>query len=63
MLELKKDKVTAYVLSWKSKGVYTSILKPLYTTFLHSIKRSGYRMGIKFDNEPLAIEQITQPKL
>ena len=32
--ELKKDKGTDYVLSWKSKGVYNSKLKPLYTAFL-----------------------------
>ena len=30
-LELKKDKSTDYVLSWKSKGVFNSKLKPLYT--------------------------------
>ena len=29
--ELKKDKVTDYNLSWKSKGVYNSKLKSLYT--------------------------------
>ena len=33
-LELKKDKSTNYVLSWKSKGRYNSELKPLYTAFL-----------------------------
>ena len=36
-LELKKDKGTDYVLSWISKRVYTSKLKPLYTAFLHNI--------------------------
>ena len=56
-LELKKDKGTDYVLSWKSNGVYNSKLKPLYTAFLHSIKLSGYKMGIKFDKDPLAVEQ------
>ena len=35
--ELKKDKGTDYVLSWKSKGVFNSKLKPLYTAFLHNI--------------------------
>ena len=50
-LELKEDKGTEYVISWKSKGVYTSKLKPLYTAFLHSINLSGYRMGIKFDKD------------
>ena len=57
MLELKKDKDINYVLSWKSKGEYNSKLKPLYTAFLHSIKLSGYKMGIKFDKDPLAVEQ------
>lgn len=40
MLEKEKVKDTDYVVSWKSKGVYTSKLEPLYTTFLYSIKRS-----------------------
>ena len=56
-LELKKDKGTDYFLSWKSKGVYNSKLKLLYTAFLHSIKHSEYRTGIKFDKNPLAVEQ------
>ena len=46
-LELKKDKGTDYILSWKSNGVYNSKLKPLYTAFLHTIKLSGYKMGKK----------------
>ena len=54
-LELKKDKGTDSVICWKSKGVYNSKLKPLYTTFLHSINFSGYKMGIKFDKDPLAV--------
>ena len=37
--------------------MYTSKLKPLYTPFLHRIKLSGCRIGIKFDKVPLAIEQ------
>ena len=57
MLELKKVKCTDDVLSWKSKVVYNYKLKPLYTAFLHSIKLSGYRMGIWFDKDPLAAEQ------
>ena len=56
-LEIKKDKGTDYVLSWKSKGLYSSKLKPLYTAFLHSIKLSGHKMGVKFDKDPLAVEQ------
>ena len=46
-----------YVLSWKSKGVFNSKLKPLYTAFLNSIKLHEYRIGIKFDKDPLAVEQ------
>ena len=46
-----------YVLSWKSNGVYNPKLKPLYTAFLHSIKLCGYKMGMKFDKYPLAVEQ------
>ena len=54
----KKDKNgTDYVLSWESDGVYNSKLKLLYTAFFHSIKRSGYKMGIKFHKVPLAVEQ------
>ena len=56
-LELKKDKGTDYVLSWKLKGVFNSKLKPLDTAFLHSIKICEYRMRIKFDKDLLAIEQ------
>ena len=44
------------LLGWKSKGVYNSKLKPLYTAFLYSINISGYRIGIKFDKD-LAVEQ------
>ena len=54
---MKKDKGTDYVPSWKSKGVYNSTLKPLYTAFLYSIELSEYRMGIKFDKDPWAVEQ------
>ena len=56
-LELKKDKSTDSVLSWKSKGVFNSKLKPLYTAFLHSINFSEYRIRIKFDKDPLVVEQ------
>ena len=48
-LELEKDNGSDYVLSWKSKGVYTSNIKPLYTVFFHSIKLYGCRMGIELD--------------
>ena len=55
-LKLKKGKGTDYVLSWKSNGVYNSRIKPLHTTLFNSIKRSGYKMGIKFGKTPLAVE-------
>ena len=57
MLELKKDKGADYVLSLKSKRVYTSKSKPLQTGFLYSIKLPEYKIGIKFDKDPLAVEQ------
>ena len=61
-LELKKDKGTDYVLSWKPNGLlyhYCIILNLSHyiTAFLHSIKLSRYKMGIKFDKDPLAVEQ------
>ena len=56
-LKLKKDKGTDCVLSWKSKKVFSSKLKPLYTPSFHSIKLTEYRIGIKFDKETLATEK------
>ena len=56
-LELKKEKGIDYVLIWKSNSVYTSKPKLLYIAFLHSIELSGYNTGIKFDEDPLAVEQ------
>ena len=56
-LELKKDKGIYYVLSWESKGVYNTKLKPLNTAFINSIKFVGYNMGLKFDKDPLDVEQ------
>ena len=29
----------------------------MFNAFLHNIKRSRYRVGIKFDEDPLAVEQ------
>ena len=54
-LELKKDKVTDYALSWKLKGVFNSKLKPFYTAFLNSIKFFEYRIGIKLGKNALVI--------
>ena len=57
MLELKKGKGIDYILNWKSNGVYNSKLKPCQTPFLDSIKLSGHKMKIKFDKDPLDVEQ------
>ena len=57
LLELKKDKGIDYFFSHRSKGVYNSKFKPLYTAFLHSIKLSKYKIRKKFDKDPLAVEQ------
>ena len=56
-LELKKDKDTDYVLSWKSRQSYTSKVKPLYPAFFHGIELYGYKVGLIFDENPLAVEQ------
>ena len=56
-LELKKDRGSDYVLSWKSKGVFTSKFEPLYTSFLHSTDLSGYKVGTRFDKDLLPVEQ------
>ena len=56
-LKLKKDKGTGYVPSWKSKGIFNSKLKSLYTVFVNSLKLSEYRIGIKFDKDRLAVER------
>ena len=53
----KIDKDTDYILSWKSNGVYNSKLQSLYTAFLYSITLSGYKMGIKFHKDSVAVEQ------
>ena len=55
-LKLKKEKGTDYAFCCKSKRVFNSNLKPLYTAFLHSINLSGYKMGIRFDKDPLTVE-------
>ena len=45
-----KDKCVDYLLTWKSKGVYNSKPKSLYSAFLYSIKVSGYNgNGIKMN--------------
>ena len=64
ILELKEDKSTEYVNGCKSKRIHTYKCKSWYTGFLQSIKFSGYKMRIKFNQDPLTVEKIiTQPKL
>ena len=48
--ELKEDKDTEYVTGCKPKRVYTSKFIPLYTTFLHKIKRFKYKTGFYIQN-------------
>ena len=43
-------------LAGNQRGVYTSKLKLLHTGCLHSIKLSIYKVGIKFNKGPLALE-------
>ena len=61
-LELRKDKSTEYVLSWKSKAVYTPKLTILYTVFLYSVK-FGYKLRKKINKEPLVAEQSNTSKI
>ena len=37
-------------------SLYTAFLHNMYTPFLHNIS-SGYKVGVKFHKEPLALEQ------
>ena len=54
-LKLKKGKTLIMLLVGNEREY--SKLKSLYIVFLHSTKLSVYRMGIKFDKDPLALEQ------
>ena len=56
-IELKEDKGTDYVISWKSKGVYNSKLAQLYTVFLHNIKLFKYKIRIQFNKNVLVVEK------
>ena len=57
-LVLKEANGTDYVISWKSKWIYTSKLTLLYTDFLHNIKLTGYSIGIQFYSSLLLVEQM-----
>ena len=56
-LELKTEKGTDYVLTWKSKGVLILNLSELYTSFFNSIKLSEYRTETIICKDPLAAEE------
>ena len=56
-LDLKEEKGTDSVLIWESKGANTFKFKPLYNAFFHSIRHSGYKVGIKLDKDSLAVKQ------
>ena len=57
-LTLKKIKVLIKILVVnQSEFILLTKLKSWYTTLLHSINLSGYRLGIKFDKDHLAVEQ------
>ena len=57
MLELKPDKGTDYVISWKSKGVYNPKLVTLNGAFLPNTKYFTRKIGMQFNNTPLVVEQ------
>ena len=58
MLELKIDKRTDYIISWKSKGLYNSKLIALHGAFLPNVKHFGVKIGRQLNNTPLVIEEI-----
>ena len=55
-LELRKRRKLFIFLVGNQRG-YILLSLSLYTSLLHSIKRFGYRMGLKFYKNPLAVEQ------
>ena len=62
MVELKKDKGTDYIISWKSEGLFESKLFPLHGTFLPNTKYFGYKIGMRFNNNSFVCT-VMQPKL
>ena len=55
---LKKTRaIIYYVINWKSKRLYSSILSPQNTVFLLSINLFRYKLEIKFDKDSLFVEQ------
>ena len=57
MLQLQTNKDTDYVIIWKSKWLFTSTPSPLHIASLNIIKLFECKMRVKFDKEPLTVEQ------
>ena len=57
VLELKNDKPTEYIISWKLKRLYKSKLIALHGAFLPNIKYFKNKIGIQFNSAPLVIER------
>ena len=56
MLELKEYKGTEYIISWESKGLFKSSLKPLFNPLPPSLKQFGYKVWIQFLDGFLIVE-------
>ena len=57
MLQLKKDKGIDHIIIWKSKGVYSSNIFTQDIVFFHNINLLRYKIGRKFNKDPLVVEQ------
>ena len=57
VLELKVDKGTEYVISWKSKDLNRFKVLSLHGAFLPSIKYFVHKIVIQFNNTTLVVEQ------
>ena len=56
MLELKEDNNIEYIITWKSKGLFKSNLKPLLNLLQPTIKQFGYKVAIPLVNNSLTVE-------
>ena len=54
---LEEDKDTDYVIGCISRAICTSKPTALYTALFHSIKFSGYRIKIQFNNSVLVVQK------
>ena len=57
VLDLKNDKRTEYIISWKSKRIYDSKLIVLIGALLPNVKYFRNKIEIQFNSTPLVIEQ------